>query len=326
MIERDRLGRAFFIGALATTALLTAPLAMAQQYPDKPITIVHNYGPGTASDATARMIGEALSQQLGKSVIVDNRAGAAGVVGTKAVTASAPDGYTLMVGPMTAVTTQPHLVRDVGLSPDLIAPICNISANILGAAVRSDGPFTDAPSIAAAAKKRSLDFGSTGPNSLSSLAVHKMKVSAGGGDYVSIPYRSDGASLADLLGGRLDFASLLVANGTPMFRAGTLRLVGVFAEQRHPEYPNVPTFREQGIDAVQMSYAGMIAPKGTPEPILDLLETNCRKAIDSAPFKRAVEQYGIVVDYRGRKDFAKLLAGEYDSLGKILKELGVQPQ
>lgn len=326
MIKRDCLRKVLCCGAVAATALLTSPLAVAQQYPEKPITIIHNYGPGTASDATARMIGEALSQQLGKSVVVDNRAGAAGVVGTKAVTGSAPDGYTLMVGPMTAVTTQPHLVRDVGLSPDLVAPICNISANILGAAVRSDGPFTDAPSIAAAAKKRPLDFGSTGPNSLSSLAVHKMKVSAGGGEYVSIPYRSDGASLADLLGGRLDFASLLVANGTPMFRAGTLRLIGVFAEQRHPEYPNVPTFREQGIDAVQMSYAGMIAPKGTPEPILDLLEANCRKAIDSAPFKRAVEQYGIVVDYRGRKDFAKLLADEYASLGKMLKELGVQPQ
>jgi tripartite-type tricarboxylate transporter receptor subunit TctC len=326
MIERDRPGRAFFLRALAATAFLAAAPAMAQKYPDKPITVVHNYGPGTASDATARMIGEALSQQLGKSVVIDNRAGAAGVVGTKSVTGSAPDGYTLMIGPMTAITTQPHLVRDVGLSPDLIAPICNISANILGAAVRSDGPFTDAPSIVAEARKRPLDFGSTGPNSLSSLAVHKMKVSAGGGEYVSIPYRSDGASLADLLGGRLDFASLLVANGTPMFRAGTLRLIGVFAEQRHPEYPNVPTFREQGIDAVQMSYAGMIAPKGTPEPILDLLEANCKTAIDSAPFKRAVEQYGIVVDYRGRKAFAKLLADEYASLGKILKELGVQPQ
>jgi tripartite-type tricarboxylate transporter receptor subunit TctC len=178
----------------------------------------------------------------------------------------------------------------------------------------------------AEAKKRSLSFGSAGPNSLSSLAVHRAKVSAGGGDFVPVPYRSDAAALAELLAGRLDFAALLVANGTPMFRAGTLRLIGVFAEQRHPEYPTVPTFREQGIDAVQMSYAGMLAPKGTPEPILDLLEANCRTAIDSAPFKRAVEQYGIVVDFRGRKDFAKLLAAEYDSLGKILKELGVQPQ
>ena len=326
MIGQERLGRGLLIAAFATSALLAGRAAVAQQYPDRPISIVHNYGPGTASDATARMIAEALSQQLGKSVIVDNRSGASGVVGTKAVAGSAPDGYTLMVGPMTAVTSQPHLVRDTGLSPDLIAPICNISANILGAAVRSDGPFTDGPSLVAAARKRPLDFGTAGPNSLTSLAVHRMKVSAGGGEFVPIPYRSDGASLAELLAGRLDFAALLVANGTPMFRAGTLRLIGVFAEQRHPEYPNVPTFREQGIDAVQMSYAGMIAPKGTPEPILELLEANCKTAIDSAPFKRAVEQYGIVVDFRGRKDFAKLLAAEYDSLGKVLKELGVQPQ
>jgi len=318
--------RGLLVGAVAASTLLAGQGAMAQQYPDRPITVVHNYGPGTASDATARTIAEALSQQLGKSVIVDNRSGATGVVGTKVVAAAAPGGYPLMVGPVTAITSRPHLVRDTGLSPDLVAPICNISANILGAAVRSDGPFTDAPRLMAEAKKRPLDFGSTGPNSLSSLAVHRAKVSVGGGEFVSIPYRSDGAALAELLAGRLDFAALLVANGTPMFRAGTLRLIGVFAEQRHPEYPKVPTFREQGIDAVQMSYAGMLAPKGTPEPILDLLEANCRTAIDSAPFKRAVEQYGIVVDFRGRKDFAKLLAAEYDSLGKILKELGVQPQ
>lgn len=310
---------------LATCAFGGAP-AWAQQYPDRPITVVHNYGPGTASDATARIVGEALSQQLGKPVVVDNKSGAAGVVGTKAVAGAAPDGYTLMIGPMTAITAQPHLVRDIGLKPDSVAPICNISANVLGAAVRSDGPFTDAKSVMAAAKQRPLNFGSTGPNSLSALAVHRAKVSAGGGEFVPIPYRSDAASLAELLAGRLDFAALLVANGTPMFRAGTLKLIGVFTEKRHPEYPDVPTFREQGIDAVQMSYAGMVAPKGTPEPILELLEANCRKAIESEPFKRAVAQYGIVVDYRGRKEFAKLLNGEYEALGKILTELGVQPQ
>lgn len=324
MIRHERL--ATLVAAVAASALLAGSPASAQHYPDRPITIVHNYGPGTASDATARMIAEALSQQLGKPTVVDNKSGAAGVVGTKAVAGAAPDGYTLMIGPMTAVTAQPHLVRDVGLNPDSVAPVCNISANILGAAVRSDGPFTDATSVMAAAKQRPLNFGSTGPNSLSALAVHRAKVSAGGGEFVPIPYRSDAAALAELLAGRLDFAALLVANGTPMFRAGTLKLIGVFAEQRHPEYPNVPTFREQGIDAVQMSYAGMIAPKGTPEPILELLEANCRKAMDSPAFKRAVEQYGIVVDYRGRKEFAKLLADEYASLGKILTELGVQPQ
>ncbi len=323
---KERLGRALLVAAFAASSLPVGRATVAQQYPDRPISIVHNYGPGTASDATARMIAEALSQQLSKPVIVDNRSGASGVVGTKVVAASAPDGYTLMVGPMTAITSQPHLVRDTGLDPKSIAPICNISANILGAAVRSDSPLTDGPSLVAAAKQRPLNFGTAGPNSLTSLAVHRAKVLAGGGDFVPVPYRSDGASLAELLAGRLDFAALLVANGTPMFRAGTLRLIGVFAEQRHPEYPGVPTFREQGIDAVQMSYAGMIAPRGTPEPLLDLLEANCRTAMDSAPFRRAVEQYGIVRDFRGRKEFAKLLAAEYESLGKVLRDLGVQPQ
>ncbi len=326
MVGRKRMSWGLLGVVLAAFIHMTVRSAMAQQYPERTITIVHNYGPGTASDATARMIAEALAQQLGRFVIVDNRSGASGVVGTKFVSASAPDGYTLMVGPMTAITSQPHLVRGTGLGPNSIEPICNISANILGAAVRSDSALVDGPSLIAAARKRPLNFGSAGPNSLSSLAVHRAKVSAGGGEFVPVPYRSDADALAEVLAGRLDFAALLVANGTPMFRAGTLRLIGVFAEKRHPEYPDVPTFREQGIDAVQMSYAGMLAPKGTPEPILELLEQNCRAAIASAPFKRAVEQYGIVVDFRGRNDFATLLAAEYESLGTILRELGVQPQ
>jgi len=316
--------RASFL-VIAALALSCITSASAQQYPERTIQIVHNYGPGTASDATARVIAEVLAQQFGQSVIVDNRSGASGVVGTKFVASAAPDGYTLMIGPMTAITSQPHLVRDTGLGPDSVAPVCNISANILGAAVRADSTIKGGPTLVAAAKQKSLNFGTAGPNSLSSLAVHKVKIAAGG-NYEHVPYRSDGASIAELLAGRLDFVSLLVANGMPMFRAGTLRLIGVFAERRHPEYPDVPTFREQGIDAVQMSYAGMIAPKGTPEAILDKLEAACKAALDSPAFKRAIEMHGIVVDYRGRKDFAKLLADEHSTLGKMLRDLGVEPQ
>jgi len=311
--------------AWALGLALLAAMPAAAQYPERPVTVIHNYGPGTASDATARSLAEAFAAYFGKPFPVLNRDGAAGVVGARALAGSAPDGYTLLIGPMTALTSQPHLVRDTGLSPEAVAPVCNVSANMLGIVVRADSPWRTGPDIVAAAKQRQLIYGATGVVSLTALGVHRMRAAAGG-EYQSVAFRSDGASLTELLAGRLDFSATLIANATPQIRAGALRLVGAFADRRYPDFPEVPTLPEQGIAAEQMSYAGLIAPRGTPEPVLAALETACAAAIGSAPFQRAVAQYGIVVDHRGRAEFAALLAGEYRSLGSVLRDLRIQPE
>jgi tripartite-type tricarboxylate transporter receptor subunit TctC len=304
--------------------LALAPAARAE-YPERPVTVIHNYGPGTASDATARAIAEAFAAQFNQPFPVVNRDGAAGVVGTRALVASAPDGYTLLIGPMTAITAQPWIVKDTGLSPDAVAPVCNLSTNMLGIVVRADSPVRDARSLVAAAKQRQLIFGSSGQLSLSALGVRKLQ-DAAGGSYESVAYRSDGASLAEVLGGRLDFAATMLANATPQIEAGQLRLIGVFADRRYPAFPDVPTFPEQGIPAEQMAYAGILAPKGTPAPILAKLEAACAAAMRSAPWRRAVERFGIVVDHRDRAGFTALLAREYAALGQVLQAMGVRPE
>ncbi len=313
--------------AMLASLLLAAAIILPAraEYPERPVTIIHNYGPGTASDATARAIAEAFAARFGQAFPVVNRDGAAGVVGTRALATSAPDGYTLLIGPMTAITAQPWIVKDTGLNPDAVAPICNISANMLGLVVRADSPFRDGAGLIAAAKAKRLVYGTTGQLSLSALGVVKLQQAAGG-EYDSVAYRSDGASLADVLGGRLDFAATMLANATPQIEAGQLRLIGVFADRRYPAFPNAPTFPEQGIAAEQMSYAGMLAPKGTPAPILAKLEAACAEAMRAAPWQRAVERFGIVPDYRDRAGFAALLAQEYGTAGKILQAMGVQPE
>ncbi len=315
--------RSLWLAGLACLAALPA----AAEWPERAVTVIHPYGPGTASDATARSIAEAFAARFGQSFPVVNRDGAAGVVGTRSLAASAPDGYTIMIGPVTAITTQPHLVRNTGLGPEALTPICNVSANLLGIVVRADSPLRNGHDVVAAARQRQLNFGSTGRVSLTALAVHRMQAATGGGQqYASVPFRSDGPSLTETLAGRLDFSSTLIANATPLVRSGQLRLIGVFADRRYPEFPDVPTFSEQGIDAVQMSYAGILVPPGTPEPIVAKLEEACAAAMDSAPFRRAVEQFGIVVDHRGRTAFGQLLASEYRNIGAVLRELGVQPE
>ena len=305
-------------------ALLAGPVAA--EYPERPVTVIHNYGPGTASDATARSLAEAFSQHFGQPFPVVNRDGAAGVVGTRAMAASPADGYTILIGPMTAVTTQPHLVKDTGLSPATVAPVCNVSANMLGVVVRAESPWRNGADLVAAARQGALSFGSTGQLSLSAIGVHRLAAATGGGQYIAVPFRSDAPSLTEVLAGRLDFASTLLANATPHLRAGTLRLVGVFANRRFPDMPEVPTFPEQGIDAQQMSYAGILAPLNTPQPVLHRLEAACAAAMRSAPWQRAVAQFGIVVDHRDRASFAALLQREYRDLGAVLQELGARPE
>ena len=255
--------------------------APALAFPDRPITIINPYATGSQTDAVARALAESFAATLGQPVVVTNREGGSGVVGLRALAASPPDGHTLAFSPMVPLTIQPHLVRGTGLGPEAVAPVCNVTENILGVMVRADAPWRNLPEMAAEARRRSLSYGSPGPNSAPAIGVLRLARAAGGGEYVHVPFRSDAASLLEVKAGRLDFAAIVVASGVPMARAGEMRLLGTFSLRRHPEFPDVPTAREQGLDAVELSSAGLYAPRGTPEPVLMRLEAACRAAMDS---------------------------------------------
>ena len=298
-------------------ALLFAPPAAA--WPDRAITIVYPYAPG--SDGHARALAEAFSREFGQPVVVENRDGASGVIGMRFVAGAPPDGYTLGLTPMTPLAVQPHTVRNLDLGPDRFEPICNVTDNILGLVVRDSSPFADVPALVAAAHSRQLDFGSPGPNSIPEIAVLRMQAAAGG-DYLHLPFRGSAVSITEVLAGRLDFAATVVATAGPMIRGGGLRLLGVFSEHRHPEFPDVPTLREQGIDAVQASFASLYAPRGTPEPVLARLEAACGRALRTEGFRRAAAGMGAVTDFRGREELRALLASEYRAFGRLLASPG----
>ena len=309
-----------------TTLLLLLLAALARPalaWPERPITMIYPYAPG--SDAAARALAEALHQELGQPVAVVNRDGASGVIGMRAVAQAAPDGYMLGMTPMTPLVVQPHTVRNLGIGPDSFEPVCNVTDNILGIVVRSDSPFADAPALAAAARARQLSFGSPGPNSIPQLAVVRLQAAAGG-DYLHVPFRGSAVSVTEVLAGRLDFAATVAATAGPLIRNGQLRLLGVFSERRHPEFPAVPTMREQGIEAVQASFASLYAPRGTPEAVVARLEEACRSALQTDGFRRAAAQTGAAIDYRSRAELRALLAEEYASFGRLLRGMGVVPE
>lgn len=311
--------------ALFALALLAGMPAAAQDWrPERPMTIINPYATGSSTDAVARALAEAFAAEFAQGVAVVSRDGASGVVGMRALAATAPDGLTLAFSPLVPLVVQPHLVRNTGLGPDAVTPICNVAENILGVMVRADSPWRDLRDLVAAARRQPLAYGSPGPNSAPFLAMHRVQ-SAAGGQWTHVPYRGDAASLTELIAGRLDAAAIVVASGVPMARAGQARLLAVFSERRHPGFPEVPTAREQGIDAVQPSYAALFAPRGLPEPILARLERACRAAMETEGFRTVAERWGVVPDFRPSAALADLLAREHEAAGRALRELGVEP-
>lgn len=313
--------------ALLALLLLAAPAAAQAQggewRPERPITIVLPYAPGSAADGYSRAMGEHFTRALGQPVTVVNRDGASGTVGMRSVANSPPDGLTLGITPMTPVVVQPHMVRNLGIGPESFAPVCGIAENILGVVVRADSPFRTLRDLTTA--DRPLTYGSPGPNSLPFLGVWRMQRAAGG-TYEHVPFRGDPPSMTEVLAGRLDFAAVVVASASGQIASGALRLIGVFSDRRHPDFLEVPFARELGIDAVQLSHVGMYAPRATPEAALAVLERTCLEALETPAFRDVARRLNVVAQARGRADFTAMVAREYAAFGTILPELGVRPE
>lgn len=304
---------------------LLVPAAARAEFPDRPITIVLPYAPGSASDSYGRALGEHFTRMMGQPVVVTNRDGGSGVVGMRFVAQSAPDGYTLGLTPVTPVVVQPHMVRNLGIGPDSFQPVCGTNENVLGVLVREDSPIRNLADLVAEGRRRPLTYGSPGPNSLPQLAVFRVQ-RATGVEFTHVPFRGDPPHLNELMAGRLDFSSAVVASASGLIDGNKLRLIAVFSARRHPDYPDVPTAREQGIDAQQLSQVGIYAPRGTPEPVMARLEEACRTGVEDETFRRVAATRKVPVNYMSRADFTAMVLSEYEAYGRILRELGVQPE
>ena len=301
--------------------LLLALPAMAQ---DGPLTFISPYSPG-GSDAFTRLIAEYWGQRLGAPAVLVNRDGGSGVVGMRVLSTSPPDGRTVALSPMTAIVVQPHMVRNLGLDPSYVAPICGTNENHLGLMVRPDSPIRNLADLLAEGRRRNLSFGSAGPNSLPFLGVWRI-TRATGVEFTHIAFRGDPPHFNETLAGRLDFSTGVVGGAAEFLLSGRLRLIAVFSESRHPDFPDVPTAREQGVDALQFSQVGIYAPRSTPEPVLNRLETLCREALEQEPVRRIATNLRSVIRYVPRAEFTRMIASEFEAYRGILRELGVQPE
>ena len=260
---------------MAFFTLFSLDMAMAQPWsPDRPITILNPYAAGSTTDQLARALAAGMAPRLGQPVVVVNRDGAAGGVGTAQAARAAADGHALLFAPAVVLSVLPAR-GEVGFTAASFTPICQSFENAMAIAVRPESPFTSLADLVAAARARpgALTYGHQGIASIPHLAAIELAEVARV-EVQDVPYRGEPAVVTDLRAGRVDFAVLVMGS----LAAGGLRTLGVFAPERHPLLPDAPTVMEQGFAVAPTSFGGLFAPAGTPAPVISRLEAACLEA------------------------------------------------
>jgi tripartite-type tricarboxylate transporter receptor subunit TctC len=284
------------------------------------------FAPGGATDTAARIIAKKLSENIGQTVVVENKAGAGGNIAHQAVAIAPPDGYTILLGSVGPLAVSPHLIAKLPYDPlkDL-APL-TMAVNFPNVLVVHAGvpAKTLAEYIALAkAKPGSLDYASTGVGSASHLAGELFNQRAGV-DIVHIPYKGGGPAMTDLLGGRVGAYYSTHSTAGPHIETGKLRALAVTGLKRSPFLPNVPTIAESGFPGFEASnwYAFVTSAK-VPAPILDKLNAELVKALGAPDVKEQLAKHFLEPQPGSRDDLAKYIRKEYDTWGKVVKAAGI---
>src|ERR1700704_5533821 len=272
--------------------------AQAQNYPSRAITLVIPFAPGGSTSIVGRGIADKISELLGEKVVVDNRPGAGGTVGTKAVAKSEPDGYTLVLGYTGTLGIGPSLYKNVGYDPRKdFAPIGLIGNAPNSLVVNPSFPAKTIAELVAYAKANpgKVNFGSAGAGTASHITGEYFARSAGI-TLVHIPYKGTGPALTDLLGGHIPMAFAPIPASHANVSAGLLRALAVTSTTRSGLLPDVPTIAESGLPGFDASlYYGLVAPAGTPRPIVDTLNAALRAALGSDEVKKQLTQDGTAI-------------------------------
>ena len=295
-IDRCRSARrAVLTAALVSIASMagTAPATAADQFPDHPLTLIVPFAPGGNLDIVARTLAPALQTALGQSVVVENRAGAGGVVGASFVARAKPDGYTLVVSTPNALVVSP-LIAKTNYQLDSFAPIGSAATTPLLIEVSNKSRFTDIQQLLAFARANpgKLTVGHSGNGTTNDVALLMLEQEAKL-SVVPVPYRGSGPALTDLMAGQIDVVVDQLTSSANFIRGGTLRALAVMSKQRDGELPNVPTLNEVGVTNFDATTeAGLLAPAGTPKEIVDALNAALHKALDDANVKKTLASIG----------------------------------
>ena len=311
-----------FLAVLSLSAV--AATAWAQAYPSHTVTIIVPWPPGGPSDIAARPMAKGLSDILGQPIIIDNRGGAGGNIGTDLVTKAAPDGYTLLITSSAPVAINPSIYKKMPFNPATdLAPITNLIRVPLVLVVNPSVPAKNLQELLAYIKsKKDMQYASSGNGTPQHLTGELFKTTAKL-DMVHIPYKGSAPAITDLLGGHVPLMFDSTIAILPHIKGGKVRAIAVTGAKRSPQLPDVPTFAEAGMPGFE-SYAwyGFFAPAKTPKDIIDKLDAAAIKVMKTPEYQRVLEETGseFVGDTPG--NFAAFVKAETAKWGKVAKETG----
>jgi tripartite-type tricarboxylate transporter receptor subunit TctC len=319
------------LGAATAALALSGPLvpAQAQTYPNRAITLVIPFAPGGSTTIVGRGIADKMSELLGEKIVVDNRPGAGGTVGTKAVAKSDPDGYTLVLGYTGTLAIGPSLYKNAGYDPRKdFAPVGLIGNAPNSLVVHPSFPAKTIAELIAYAKANpgAVNFGSAGAGTVSHITGEYFAASAGI-KLVHIPYKGTGPALTDLLGGHIPMAFAPIPASHPNVSAGKLRALAVTSTTRSSLMPDVPTIAESVLPGFDASlYYGLAAPAGTPRPIIDKLNKALRDALASDEVKKQLTQDGTEITPGSPEDYAAFVDKDEKKWSQLVKASGVEQE
>lgn len=313
---------------LVFAALLAAGAAMAQTFPDKPVTFVVPFAAGSATDQIARALGNGVTAETKQPVVIDNKAGASGFIASQQVAKAPPDGYTVLITTNTTHAANEHLFKKLPYDPVKdFSPIAALGKGGQIMVVNPNSPARTVAEFVALAKKEpgKLSFGS---GSSSSRMAGELLQQLAGIKLLHVPYKSNPLAVTDLLGGQIDMMITDTATGLPQVKAGKLRALGVSGAQRSPLAPEVPTIAEAGVKGYEMGYwFAAYAPAKTPPAVVKRLNELLVKAAKSEAAKTAFyEPSGTEVFTTSPEELAKFQHGESQKWGRIVKAAGIEAE
>jgi tripartite-type tricarboxylate transporter receptor subunit TctC len=305
-----------------------APGQAQGKYPDRPVKVVVGFSAGGGTDVAARVIAQKLSEAMGQTFVVENRAGASGLIASEQVAKSPPDGYTIMVGSQTTLAVAPALYRKIQLDPvKELTGLAMIGVSPLVAVVNANSPVKTLQDLITEAKAKSgtMNFASGGVGTTPHMAGELLAFSAGI-KMVHVPYRGEAPAINDLLGGQIPFmfSNLSVVKGN--VEGGKLRAIAVTSSKRVPSLPNVPTVAETfpGFDAA--TWFTLVAPAGTPPEAIARINAETKKIVATQDFRDRFDQLGMIPDQdRSPVEINAYIKSEVAKWAKVIKDAGVQP-
>jgi tripartite-type tricarboxylate transporter receptor subunit TctC len=302
-------------------------ISIPAPYPTKPVSLIVGWAPGGANDIMARLIARKLSEALGQSVIVVNRAGAGGTIAAATAAKSLNDGYTLFLGSTSQLSIAPNLYTNLGYDPvKSFAPIRRVVSTSFLMLVHPSVPARSLRELIDLAKSKpgQLSYGSPGAGSTLHIAAEMFKTQAGV-DLLHVPYKGGASALPDLLSGRIHLMFGSPAMSLPHIRAGKVTALAVTATKRMSQLPNVPTAAEAGLPGYDISaWMGLLAPKGTPDDILKRLNAEVRKALAMREVQEVFSEQGFEPAPSSPEEFAALIREDLAKWSRAVKASGAK--